>query len=587
MGVPHAAPLVADDIPAGDTAATADARFNGADAPERNDGHRAALQRQAPIIVLFAELTAAAVYLAVEARRLWFFGDDWDFLLSRRITHDPIHSLFFPHNEHWVTLPIITFRVLFTIFGVKHYLPYALAVIVLHTALCVVLWFLLRRVGVSPWINVGVVGVMAFLGGGAENTLWDFQITFVGSALFGLIALVLIDRDARFCPPDIWVWVALIASLMCSGMGVPLCVTAFVWACYRRGWRVGVALITVPALAFVVWYLGIGYEGTATDKTPHALYGQVPVYFWTGLTNVFTSVSGIPGSGAVLLIGMVVALFLFPKPDRSWQLAVSGLAGTTAMFFFTGVTRIRFGIDQSTEGRYVYIAAALLLPLLGWALMQIRKHSSAAGVAFAVVIGLSVVNGVYLTHQFAQSRLGLLAGRPQRIIAAEQLVHSGQRLLSGVPDPQLDPDITVQNLGRPDVRAAFPNIAVGAQAKLDAQSYLQVGVSTAAYQQIPPPNRLAWAGVTGNPLSTTGCTTGIVANPHAYVDVTTTLSGSVIQLTGNSTTLDTQLLVDGLTGVTAQWVFVPNKPNYVASVAPGTVLRVLLPASGSVTVCSG
>ncbi len=60
------------------------------------------------------------------------------------------------NNEHWSTLPVIVFRTLFAIFGVAHYLPYAVVVVAVHLGVCIVLWVLLRRVAVNPWIAVGL-----------------------------------------------------------------------------------------------------------------------------------------------------------------------------------------------------------------------------------------------------------------------------------------------------------------------------------------------------------------------------------------------------------------------------------------------
>jgi len=74
----------------------------------------------------FAFGIAAAVNCdVVQARRLWFFGDDWEFMLHRGLTGHPDYGLFYPHNEHWSTLPILVFRSLYAVFGARRYMPYA------------------------------------------------------------------------------------------------------------------------------------------------------------------------------------------------------------------------------------------------------------------------------------------------------------------------------------------------------------------------------------------------------------------------------------------------------------------------------
>ena len=126
-------------------------------------GRRARLLRNAPLAALSLELLVAGTYLVATHRRLWFFGDDWDFFLNRGIRSDPVHALFDAHNEHWSTLPVIVFRILFAWFGVAHYLPYAVVVVTAHLGVCIVLWVLLRRVAVNPWLAVGLIGLVALL----------------------------------------------------------------------------------------------------------------------------------------------------------------------------------------------------------------------------------------------------------------------------------------------------------------------------------------------------------------------------------------------------------------------------------------
>ena len=95
---------------------------------------------------LVVGLLVAGAILVAFARRLYFFGDDWDYLLNRGTS---AIGLFAPHNEHWSTLPILLFRGLFATFGLDHYLPYALPVIVTHLVLSALVYLVLVRLGCS------------------------------------------------------------------------------------------------------------------------------------------------------------------------------------------------------------------------------------------------------------------------------------------------------------------------------------------------------------------------------------------------------------------------------------------------------
>jgi hypothetical protein len=60
--------------------------------------------------------------------------------------------LFRPHNEHWVTLPVLWYRVLWQLFGLRTYDPYQLTTVILHVVAAALLRELMRRAGVGPWI---------------------------------------------------------------------------------------------------------------------------------------------------------------------------------------------------------------------------------------------------------------------------------------------------------------------------------------------------------------------------------------------------------------------------------------------------
>src|ERR1700761_6452390 len=88
-------------------------------------------------VLLVVTVAAFGWYLWL-ARRSWFIADDWDFLAHRSATS--ASDLFRPHNEHWSTVPILIWRALFQIFGVRTYTPYLVLVLVAHLALAWLLW---------------------------------------------------------------------------------------------------------------------------------------------------------------------------------------------------------------------------------------------------------------------------------------------------------------------------------------------------------------------------------------------------------------------------------------------------------------
>ena len=142
-----------------------------------------------PVWVLAVGLAASAAVIVWQTRRLYFFGDEWAFLLDRHLGWE---QLVLPHNEHWSTLPLISYRLMFQIFGIDHHLAYALLPVLLHVGICVTSYALMRRHQIGGWSAVLATLLLAFLCGNlAENPLWAFQIGFLGSLLAGLLAVLL------------------------------------------------------------------------------------------------------------------------------------------------------------------------------------------------------------------------------------------------------------------------------------------------------------------------------------------------------------------------------------------------------------
>jgi hypothetical protein len=374
---------------------------------------------------------------------------------------------------------------------------------------------------------------------------------------------------------------------MCSGIGVTMVLATTVFSCCRRGWKVGLQVVSVPAMVFLVWYAAIGHQGTTADTLTMSLVLHIPIYVWTGVTSALTQISGIPNSGPALLVVLLVGLFAYATRERAWHLAVAGVAGVCGLYLFSALTRLRLGIDQATVSRYVYVAGALLMPLVAWSLCRLKRSTIASSIAFAIVAILVIVNGVNLIDQFTASRLQTLGDLPQRIPAAEQIVNSGQRVLTQLVDPVYDPNITTVALRRPDVRDAFPSAKPGPQALLDASAYIQVGVRTTPYRDVPAAQEISLVGVTGPTPGPHECSTDSVTDPHPFLTAALPKGGGMISVTGQASQLTTQLFTDGLVSPGVVWTVVPGQKFFVASVVSNSTLRVELPSSGTVTVCVG
>ncbi len=293
----------------------------------------------------------AVLLILVMARNLSFRGDEWAFIVDRRLT---LESIFRPHNEHLVALFVVIYRGLVETVGTGSYLPYLVCLMAFHVAAAAGLLVLLRR-------HLPAAGAMAaatlllFLGSGFDNLLWAFQIGFVGSVALGLWALVVADRP--------WLSALLLTlSIAMSSVGlfyvlpVALMIRSRVW-------------VALPVLLYLAWFVLVGRQ-----SVPLPPVGPYVAYALTGLGAAFAGVSGL-GLGIVDEVGALLGLALaalvigvlgwrFVRGPRPPAIVLAGLAGLASEYAILAFGRAQFGADQALISRYIYAAAPFVLLLL-------------------------------------------------------------------------------------------------------------------------------------------------------------------------------------------------------------------------------
>ena len=400
------------------------------------------------VAIHVATLVAAFVVWLHLDRHLWFYGDEWDFLVHRGLFHAQ-RSIWAPHNEHWSTLPILLWRGIFSIVHLQHYWPYLVALLIVHLAVLHLLWRRGRREEIDVWVLSAFVALMAFLGSGAGDLAWAFQVGFLGSLAFGLLALDLLDRPAPPRVTDTGAVLAAAAALMCSNIGVPMLVALGVLALARRGWRGAAAIVALPAAGFVVWYVLIGHAGTASDAVTAGIVEGIPRFVWN---QVHTN------GGRIFRLGSLHAAFLAPvliiallawltwrwrQVVRPHAAVVALLAADLVFHIIVALARERLG-RSFDPSRYVYIDAVLLLP--AFALMVGRRRPAPtapplatnvppglrSGVAIVLLLAAAVGN---LTRgvQFVHGRTHYVLSLKTEIIGTAELLAGDRRAISERP----------------------------------------------------------------------------------------------------------------------------------------------------------
>jgi len=406
-------------------------------------------------LVHVATLIGGGALLRAFTTKQWFFNDEWEFLVDRGFAGRPL-QLLVPHNEHWSTLPLLVYRTLFGIVGVRTYTPYIVVLLLLHLVLAHALWRLMRHSGVDPWIATALAGLFILIGSGFENLTWAFQIGFVGSVLFGVLALLSTDVRPHGRRRLVMEWAFCVAALMCSGIGVSMVVMVGLGALLRRGVRAGVSVVIVPAVVYGAWFVTVGrvgYVGVGLKPSDAALL--VP-YIWHGLTATFDALTDVMGAGVVVIIGL--ALWLAVRRRNAIRHPAMTAAALTAPIFFLidGVGRIALGVDQAGAPRYIYIAAVLLLPLAG----NVMSHLAGGRVLFralvVLVVAAATLHQALVLQAEGQALATIRSSEQRQVIAAAQLLHSGMQTIATVPDPQWATALTVSDLEALDAHDDLP-----------------------------------------------------------------------------------------------------------------------------------
>lgn len=310
------------------------------------------------------ELVAFGLWLYL-GRFQWFYRDEWEFIAGRTTTD--LDTFFRPHNEHWTTVPILAYRLLYWLFGMRSYLPYRLMVLAVYLTAAALLLLIMRRAGVHPWIATAAASLFVFFGAGWQNIIQPFQVCFTAALMFGLLQLLLADHDGPFDRRD-WLGIgAGLFGLMSSGVGVAMIVIVGISVCLRRGWRIAMLHIVPAATCYFAWLATIGRR---RYRSHHATPEKVFRFVASGLRGSYRALGQIPALGivlaVVLIVGLALAIAERRRSQHVYELAapIALLAGSGIFLTITALGRVEFGPDVARASRYLSLVAAMTLPAL-------------------------------------------------------------------------------------------------------------------------------------------------------------------------------------------------------------------------------
>lgn len=395
----------------------------------------------------YLSLVVGLVTILILQRDQWFFFDEWAFLL----VNGP--DLWAAHVGHWSTAPTLIYDGLRAVFGLRSYLPFALLVTLLHLAAAHLAWRIAIRSGANPWLATTGVLVFIFLGTGAENILWAFQIGYIGALVLGLLAFYLTLSEQLSTRRFVSIVVISTFSITWSGTSIPLVVATAAALWWRHGWRRAMILAGTTAAIYLAWYALFGL-GTGPDTGGFGLYKlgvAMPQFIGVMLILGFGDVFPIPGLGFAVLLALAVWLVITIRKKVRLPVALPAiiLIGATAIFILmTAYSRATLSVGSGRSSRYVYLVLLLLLPALTVALTNVlRERPRAILIASLLLTSLAGYQSFVLS-QASSGQAETEQGSKRLLSAALELYLAdapGLRL-DAVPDPRWAPDVTMQGL---------------------------------------------------------------------------------------------------------------------------------------------
>ena len=373
----------------------------------------------------------------------WFIADEWVFIAGR--TAGDLSGLFHPYHEHWSTLPILYYRLLWSLVGIRSYLPYLASVVAMHIAIGFLLRSIMIRAQALPWIATLSALVFSLYGAGYSDMSYSFNVSFDGSVLFGLLFLLAVDHPGAVGRRDVLGVLAGLAALMCSGIGVAMIVAVALAIWIRHGLRRALLLILPLAGIYVIWFITVGHgsyskHSSLVDLVRFAVYGLAITFSTLGS-------SPIVGSLLVLLLiaGIATSIRSCASSDFRARYAApyALLLGAVAFLLITGFGRADFSLPSGEtygSSRYVYIVAAMLMPAIAVATSQLILRWSIAWVFVVVVLVFGVPGNIAELHRI--NHLHTFDRYRQFVLSIPRLPVAKHLPRSVQPDPYFDASIT-------------------------------------------------------------------------------------------------------------------------------------------------
>jgi len=349
-------------------------------------------------MVALALAVAAMPLLLSLDHGLNFWSDDWNYIWA--LQTQGLASLIRPFGNHWYGIPTMIWWTLLSTVGLRSYVPYLVVLLAMHIATCLALFALIRRRAGSTVALVSMT-IVLFGGYGSDVINWAIMVTYLGSTLFGLLALLLLDGPATDWRRAILAGALLLAGTASSGMGLGFVIVAAVELALDPNRRRYLPALVLPAAGFLAWFAFFGlhsdHNGIGTPGSLWQTAGLGAAFVRDDVLAGSAAIFGLPAMAGLVGAGLIALTLALTRRVDHRSLALG--AGLVAQFMLAAAARAAGGFASPPPPRYIYIASVYLLLLIAPAAARIFsvrmpwKIAPAAVAVFAVALNLCTLAG--------------------------------------------------------------------------------------------------------------------------------------------------------------------------------------------------
>ena len=386
-------------------------------------------------------------------RHTWFIGDDFAILTDRYFAASDgnwSQALLLPHNDHLVALPILVFIGLGNVFGLDNHLVYMLPAIFMHIAILLAVAIILKKRCASTLTALSAVCCVAFMSAGYEVLMMATNMAHVAPIFLGLYQLILVDHDGDISKRDIVATLLGVIAVICAGTSIPLIVMIALFLVLQRQYKRAVLIAVPPAALWLMWFveygtLNHGVKGD-TQYTTFNKTEQIAQYVIKGLQGSLEAISHIGGSSTFLIVLCFLGLYKKSIMSKAILMPFCMAVGSVLFYSITGFSRVTF--DEPTSGRYVYLGAIFIIPLVFIGIESLLEQVPSRHIfTIAATVWISAMGIIGFLAAIETSPY-TYQGRREAIESVRDFVASGGTGFTGAPSPIFDPNFTVDWIKR-------------------------------------------------------------------------------------------------------------------------------------------